>query len=136
MKEGDFIMIINKNLFTPQKRRVIHMYSKEYILGSKSSKFQSKMSTSSQNSNNSKRTSKNSNTLPKSNIIKQFSLEKQLSILNSRYKHCLKSSIINSNYYELLQKKIKILDAEENKIETLEKKYQKTKTQKTKKNLM
>jgi hypothetical protein len=116
MKVGDFILIINKNAFTPQKRKDIHMYNKDYILGTKNSKSQSKIST---NSNTGRATVQNIKSKP--NNLSKFCLkDKKISLLNSRYHSSLKYSIIKSNELELLQKKVKILKAEEKKARTIQ----------------
>ena len=109
MKEGDFILTINKNIvFTPQKRKNIHKYSREYILGSKNSKSQSKLST---NSNTGCAPVQNNQSESKS--LSKFCLEDKISLLNSRYNSSIKNSIVYSGQLELVQKKIKILKAEE-----------------------
>lgn len=116
MKEGDFILTINKNIvFTPQKRKNIHKYSREYILGSKNSKSQSKLST---NSNTGCAPVQNNQSELKS--LSKFCLEDKISLLNSRYNSSIKNSIVYSGQLELVQNKIKILNAEENKVKTVQ----------------
>jgi DNA anti-recombination protein RmuC len=49
---------------------------------------------------------------------RHFHLDTEISLLNSRYKNSLKNSILNSKNLDLLQKKVKILKAEEQKFES------------------
>ena len=119
MKEGDFKVSVDPELLTsPQHRRVIRMFSKEFILPDNSSK--SKYNTTSHNSNNSNKKSINGNSdlTPRSKRPKQFNLNIDITLLNLKYKNSLKNSIIHSKHLDLLKKKVKILEAEEHKIES------------------
>ena len=119
MKVGDFIVSAEPELLSsPQHRRVIKMFSKEFILLTNSIK--SKYNTTSHNSNNSNKKSinRNSDFTPRSKRPKHFHLNSDLILLNSKYKNSLKNSIIHSKKLDLLEKKVKILEAEEHKIES------------------
>ncbi len=119
MKDGDFKVSVAPELLTsPQKRRVIRMFEKEFILPAKISK--SKYNTTSHKSNNSNKKSINGNSdfTPRSKKSKQFLLNIDITLLNSKYKSSLKNSIIHSKNLDLLKKKLKILEAEEHKIES------------------
>ena len=118
MKVGDFIVSADPELLSsPQHRRVIRIFSKEFILPNNSIK--SKYNTTSHNSNNSNKKSMNRNSdfTPRSKRSKHFHLNSDIILLNSKYKSSLKNSIIHSKNLDLLKKKVKILEAEEHKIE-------------------
>jgi hypothetical protein len=119
MKVGDFIVSAEPELLSsPQHRRVIRMFSKEFILSANSIK--SKYNTTSHNSNNSNKKSinRNSDFTPRSKRPKHIHLDSDIISLNSKYKNSLKNSIIHSKDLDLLEKKIKILEAEEHKNES------------------
>ena len=139
MKEGDFKVTIEPELLTaPQNKRGFHRFTKEFILSTNYNKSKTKYKTISHNSNNSNKKSfnRNSDFTPKRNLHKHFHLTSDISLLNSKYKNSLKNSIIHSKNLDLLKKKVKILEAEEHKIESslcrsqeLEKKKLKTKNE-------
>jgi hypothetical protein len=119
MKIGDFIVSAEPELLSsPQHRRVIRMFSKEFILSANSIK--SKYNTTSHNSNNSNKKSinRNSDFTPRNKRPKHIHLDSDIILLNSKYKNSLKNSIIHSKDLDLLKKKTKILEAEEHKIES------------------
>ena len=119
MKEGDFKISKELELLTaPQHRRVIRKFSKEFILPTNFNK--SKYNTTSHNSNNSNKKSINGNSdsTPTDKKSKHLFLNIDITLLNLKYKNSLKNCIIHSKNLDLLKKKIKILEAEEHKIES------------------
>ena len=119
MKEGDFkVSVDQKLLSSPRHRRVIRMFEKEFILLTNFNK--SKYNTTSHNSNNSNKKSINGNSeyISRTTMSKHFLLNSDITLLNLKYKNSLKNSIIHSKNLDLLKKKVKILEAEEHKIES------------------
>ena len=119
MKEGDFkVSIDQKLLSSPRHRRVIRKFEKEFILPTNFNK--SKYNTTSHNSNNSNKKSINGNSeyTPRAKLSTYFLLSSDITLLNLKYKNSLKNSIIHSKNLDLLKKKVKILEAEEHKIES------------------
>ena len=119
MKEGDFkVSVDQKLLSSPRHRRVIRKFEKEFILPTNFNK--SKYNTTSHNSNNSNKKSINGNSeyTPRAKLSKYFLLGSDITLLNLKYKNSLKNSIIHSKNLDLLKKKVKILEAEEHKIES------------------
>ena len=119
MKEGDFkVSVDQKLLSSPRHRRVIRMFEKEFILLTNFNK--SKYNTTSHNSNNSNKKSINGNSehISRTTMSKHFLLNNDITLLNLKYKNSLKNSIIHSKNLDLLKKKVKILEAEEHKIES------------------
>ena len=119
MKEGDFkVSVDQKLLSSPRHRRVIRMFEKEFILLTNFNK--SKYNTTSHNSNNSNKKSINGNSenISRTTMSKHFLLSSDITLLNLKYKNSLKNSIIHSKNLDLLKKKVKILEAEEHKIES------------------
>ena len=119
MKEGDFkVSVDQKLLSSPRHRRVIRKFEKEFILPTNFNK--SKYNTTSHNSNNSNKKSINGNSeyTPRAKLSTYFILSSDITLLNLKYKNLLKNSIIHSKNLDLLKKKVKILEAEEHKIES------------------
>ena len=131
MELGDFLLKTSLNLNNPQSlinktspqvNRVFHIFNKNIILNS--------------NNNNLKRNrsityteikkqlfQKKYDTKIESNYFHHIYLNDNISKLNMKYKDSLKNIIINSKKLELLQKKIRILDAKKQKIENYLCKY-------------
>ena len=131
MELGDFLLKTSLNLNNPQSlinktspqvNRVFHIFNKNIILNS--------------NKNNLKRNrsityteikkqlfQKKYDTKIESNYFHHIYLNDNISKLNMKYKDSLKNIIINSKKLELLQKKIRILDAKKQKIENYLCKY-------------
>lgn len=128
---------INPSPPTPPRNRTnIHIYTNEYIINSINSN-------SAHNSNNSNfRSSSNHSNIrnlrqsldftPQQNRKRKFGLNNHLSELNNRYKNSFKNSILNSKELDLLQKKIRILKAEEHKVENKNYRSQELKRKKDK----
>jgi len=119
MKEGDFkVSVDQKLLSSPRHRRVTRKFEKEFILPTNFNK--SKYNTTSHNSNNSNKKSINGNSeyTPRAKLSTYFLLSSDITLLNLKYKNSLKNSIIHSKNLDLLKKKVKILEAEEHKIES------------------
>ena len=115
-KKGESQYILDTSS-APRHKRVIHIFTNEFILNSNRKNVNSKynlMSNSSTSNNSIKNeTVRKSGQTPKTRRLKNFSSINQLCSLNTRYKRCIKNSTIYIREYELLQKKIKILEAEE-----------------------
>lgn len=121
MKEGEFRITIEPEALTaPRHNRDLHIFTRDYILTTNSTKSKSKYKTISHNSNNSNKkfTNRNSDLTPKPYSHRHFHLNSDISLLNSKYKNSLKNSILHSKNLDLLQKKVKILEAEEHKFES------------------
>lgn len=121
MKEGEFRITIEPEALTaPRHNRDLHIFTRDYILTTNSTKSKSKYKTISHNSNNSNKkfTNRNSDLTPKPYSHRHFHLNSDISLLNSKYKNSLKNSILHSKNLDLLQKKVKILEAEEQKFES------------------
>ena len=119
MKEGDFkVSVDQKLLSSPRHRRVTRKFEKEFILPTNFNKL--KYNTTSHNSNNSNKKSINGNSeyTPRAKLSTYFLLSSDITLLNLKYKNSLKNSIIHSKNLDLLKKKVKILEAEEHKIES------------------
>ena len=117
MKEGEFKISIDPELLTaPQHKKVIHIFTKEFILTTNSNKSKYKTTSHNRNNSNKKSFNKISGT-PKPNSHKNFHLSRDITLLNSKYKNSLKNSVMHSKNLDLLKKKVKILEAEEHKIE-------------------